>query len=230
MPASDTEIRNMAVSHLGSGLDLGSGTLDSDSEAFKAIGLFFPFARNELLRRHQWQWATVYATLELLEECPNELFQFAYQYPKDALFFRKVQSSVRNDSQKTRVTFERGKIKDKDGVNTHAIFSDKEDAIGIYTERMDNAGDWPDDFAIALSYRLAYFAAARVTGGDPFKLQQAALNNFINEFNNAVRQDMREKQTDRPPLSPYIEARVGRGRTLTKEGFRLFPDNTVISP
>ena len=74
--------------------------------------------------------------------------------------------------------FARGKIKDVDGNNVSVIFTDKENPIAVYTEKNDITGEYDDDFAIALSYRVAYFAAPRVTGGDPFQLQRAALGNL----------------------------------------------------
>ncbi len=226
--ASKTEVWNMALSHIGVATNVGSAT-NSDTPAALACGAFSDRSLNELKRRHQWQPFTVFETLALVEECPNKIYSFAYAYPKDCLFFRKILSEVRNDDESTRIPFARGRVLNASGTRVDVIFTDHAEPVGVFTEK-DDSRDYVDDFALAWSFRLAYFIAPRLTKGDPFKRQQAMLNNFRVELSNAITMDNRERQIDPYPKSKYERARVRFGRAnIAGEVGVLFPNNSVIS-
>lgn len=227
--AAKSDVWNMTLAHLGVNERISSETLE-DTELANMLHAFSTPSLNEMKRRHQWQAFSVYDDLELVAECPNKLYNFAYRYPADCLFFRKILSEIRNDDETTRVPFSRGRIRDNDNKLVSVIFTDHSEPVGLFTEKEDEDTNFDDDFAIAWSYRLAYFVAPGVTGGDPFQLQRAALSNFKAELHNAIKMDMIEQQRDPYPASKYERARHRhRHRRIDGERGFLAPNNTVIS-
>jgi hypothetical protein len=227
---SITEIYNMALSHLGVGEDAGSAT-NEDSEWVRTLNSFKLTSLNYLKRKHTFQAFNAYETLTLYANEPNDHWIYAYTYPLDCLFFQRVLSSVRNEGDKQKIPYERGIMKDVEKKPVKVIFTDKESACGLFTEDFSDVNAVFDpDFAMAYSYHLAYLAAPRLTGGDPFQLQRSMLANFNLMFDEAVKADRLERQLDDYPPSKYELARRGRRfRTISGDKSETFPNNSVIS-
>lgn len=227
--AIETDVWNMALAHIGVKKRIASASLGANSTVDLLIA-FSQRALNDLKRRHQWQAFSVYETLALVKESPNDHYAYAYLYPKDCLFFRKILSGIRNDHDDSRVPFGRGRIRDDKNNLVSVIFTDHSSPCGLYTEKSDDITEYDDDFALAWSYRLAYFIAPGLTGGDPFKIQKAALENFRSEFSNARKMDLSERQIDKRPKSNYERARnSNNNRRIDGEVGFLAPINSVIT-
>jgi len=227
--AAVTDVWNMALAHIGSKERISSATLDTSPQAL-LLRSFSSRSLNDLKRRHQWQAFSVYEELALVKECPNKHYNFAYAYPQDCLFFRKILSEIRNDDEKSRVPFARGRIRNDNDKLVSVIFTDHGEPTGLWTENEDEDTNYDDDFAIAWSFRLAYFIAPGSTGGDPFDRQRAALANFRLELGNAIKMDLIEQQRDPYPASKYERARNRhRGRRIDGERGLLVGNNSVIS-
>jgi hypothetical protein len=199
--ASNTEICNMALSHLGIGKTLSAVETDRGEEA-STCRVFFETARDATLRDFAWPFATKIAALGLVESDPNDEWAYSYRFPTDCLKLRRMLSGVRNDSRQSRSPTKIAK--DTAG---KLIFSDEVDAQAEYTVRVSDPAFFTDDFILALSLRVASYIAPRVTGGDPFKMGERAMRMYLQEISVAKASALNEEQSEEDPESEFITAR-----------------------
>ncbi len=72
---------------------------------------------------------------------------------------------------------------------------------------MDEVNQYPDDFKMAMSLRLAGAIAPMVTGGDPFKLGVQALQKYRIEISMAASNAANAENPDSPPEAEWIRGR-----------------------
>lgn len=203
--ASNTEIANLAISHLGIGKDIGNLDTTNSPEA-NAVRRFYATAQEEILRDWAWPFATKYVALGLVESNPSGVadeWDYSYRYPSDCLFIRKIASGARNDSRQGRANY----IVARDTTGL-LILSDMQDACIKYTVRETDESRYPPDFVMAFSYLLAFYAASRITAGDPFKNQEKMIQFYFQSLSKARANAANEEQVDENVDSEYI-----RGRT-----------------
>jgi hypothetical protein len=199
--ASKTEIANLALSHLGVGKEISNLDTDNSSEG-SVCRRFFESARDIVFSDFNWPFATKIRSLSLIEEDPNEDWQYSYRYPTDCLRAIRILSGTRNDTNDSR---ERYKIsRDASG---GVIYSDKEDAQLEYIERVTDVDRYPVNFTMALSFRLAHYIAPTVTGGDPYKLGDRAMQLYMAEMSRASANLSNEEQPDKYPDSEFERSR-----------------------
>ena len=186
---SSTSISNLALSHLGVGKSIAS--LSENSQEAIACNRFYETARDATLRDHAWPFATKLAELALIEEDPNDEWDYSYRYPTDCLNIRRILSGYRKDTRDTVIPYKIAQ--DDSGL---LIYTDSENAEVEYTMRATDAQFYPPDFELALSYRLAYYIAPRLTGGDPFKLQERVLKLYQWEISQAIASSVNEQRSD----------------------------------
>lgn len=199
--ASNTEIANIALSHLGVGKEIANLETEKSQEA-AACRRYFETARDATLRDFPWPFATKLAALALVTADPNDEWDFSYQVPTDCLKFRRILSGTRNDSRQTRVPYRLAY-----GDAGEVIFTDFENAEGEYTVRIDDPSRYPPDFIIAFSFRLASYVAPRITGGDPFNVGERALKLYAFEISRASSTAINEEQVEEDPESELIRGR-----------------------
>jgi hypothetical protein len=190
-----TEIANMALGHVGVGREIADLDTENSAEA-KACRRFFENTAKVAQRDFEWAFNKKVVTLGLVEEDPTDEWGYSYREPSDCLFIRRLINGARSLSADTRVPFE--KAVDTSG---GLIYTDMEDAVAEYTFYQDNLALWPDDFALAHSLLLAARIAKLVTGGDPFKLGDRAMAEYLSTSGRAKRATLNEKQPD-PDLDP----------------------------
>jgi hypothetical protein len=198
---SKVEVCNMALSHLGIGKTIGNLDTEKSQEAI-SCRLFFDRAMNATLRDCEWSFATKTVTLSLVEEDPTDEWAFSYRYPSDCKYFRRILSGIRNDSRQTKVSYR--VVSDTVG---QLIYTDEEDAIAEYTKKIETVANWPDDFVLALSARIAVYISPRLTAGDPFKMGDRALRLYLSEIGLAQAATFNEQQEEEAPDAESVRAR-----------------------
>jgi hypothetical protein len=176
MASSLVIVANLALSHIGHAVEIAA--LDERSAEARACNRFMEQARDSMLRDFVWPFATKNAGLNLVtsssdDNHPTREWVYSYRYPSDCLFFRRIESGVRNDSRFTEVPYRLAA--DSQGT---LIYTDKQEAYGEYTSTDgQNPARWHSDFELALSYRLGYYVAPRVirnaSAGEILKIQSA---------------------------------------------------------
>jgi len=222
MATADTEIANLAVSHLGISEEIGDLTTENSDEA-NAIRRFYDVALETTLRELNWPFTTRYQTLGLVEENPNDEYRYSYRYPSDVLFIQKIQSGIRNDNRQSRISY---RIMSDD--SGQLVLTDAKDPVIYYIRKEDNVSFYPSDFVLAFSYQLAFLAAPRITGGDPFRLGDKAQVNFFNMISKASANQLNDEQAEQDPESEYTRARdstnigsLGEEGTIYPTGFTV---------
>ncbi len=198
--ASEVEIANLALSHLGIGKEIA--LLTEKSEEAAACRRFYTTLRDASQRDFPWPFCTKIIAVGLVEADPNDEWSFSYRYPSDCMKMRRILSGTRNDNRQTRVPYR--VISDSDG---QLILTDKEDAEIEYTVKITNPERFSVDFIHFLSLRLAAMIAPRLTRGDPFKMGARALQLYEFECSKARATAVNEQQDEENPQSEFISGR-----------------------
>ena len=203
--STETQIANIALSHLGIGKEIANLDTERSSEA-STLRRFYDECRDATLRDFPWPFATRFENLALVANPPTETdeWDFSYRYPTDCLMLRRIQTDVRIDTNQSRIVYKIGR--DSQGL---LIYTDQEDAKIEYTFRETDPSRYPADFVMAFSLRLAHYSAPRLTGGDPFKLGLRALQLYVQEISMAQASAGNETVPDQLPDAEAIRAREG---------------------
>lgn len=199
--ASDTEIANLALGHIGVSQTIQDLTTDTTNEA-KAINRYFDTARREILREINWPFATTTLALAEIEEDPTTEWGYSYSYPSDCIRAIRIFSGTRNETDTSWVAF---RVHDGGGVNV--IYTDQDSACLEYTKDMTDPQLYPDDFKMAFSYLLAFYVAPTLMTGDPFKLRDAAGQLYRAWVRKAAANAYNESPRENKPKSAFVRSR-----------------------
>lgn len=201
MAYTKTKICNLAISHLGSSKTIANFETERSSEA-NVCREYFDIAVDEVIQGFHWPFATKIAALGLIKKDPNLEWGYSYAYPSDCLNIRRILSGTRDDTKDTEVKF---KIYGDN--DAKILYTDQKAAEAEYTVRIIDPARWSADFAMALSFLLAAYIAARITGGDPFKKGPQAYQMFLQKMPKAEARSLNEQKYEREPVSEYERAR-----------------------
>jgi len=186
--ASVVDICNLALAHIAkpadvTAIDPPDGTAEADHCA-----RFYPIARNELLERHDWRFATRRTTLEELADNPQEaLWAFAYGRPNLAIRILSVLLPASTDDAETQKFVEETN-EDGSGI----VYTDVEDAQVRFTWLQEDTAKYTPLFVVALSWKLAEYLAGPLTK-DP-KVVRACAEMAEATFLRAAAADASTKQ------------------------------------
>lgn len=200
--ASDTEIANLALGHVGVGIEIADLETENSAEAI-ACRRFYDTALEETLRAHEWPFATGYVELSLIEENPNDEWGYSYAYPTGCVYFRKILSGVRQDSEDTRIAYE---LANDEDVGT-VIYTDQDEACGKYTRLITSEELYPHDFTMAFSYVLASYIFPMLMQGDPFNFKSQAIQWSKHWVNVAASNAFNESKGDKRKESQFVRGR-----------------------
>lgn len=207
--ASNTDIANLALLHLGFGKTIQNLDTERTAEA-NACRIFYDTALDIILCNFDWPFAGKKAALGLVETFTNpetDEWKYSYQYPSDSLNFRKIYTPyVRNTNMQTRIPYRIFNATESAG---KLIFTDQEDAIGEYTVRMTSVDLFPADFKMAFSYLLAAYIAPSITNGDNPGLANNMLQMAQFFGTQATARNANEEKEEEIPQSEFIQARNG---------------------
>jgi hypothetical protein len=168
---------NAALAMLGLRAEIQDLETELTDEA-RTFRQFYSDAVDETFRSYDWAWARKTAVLAASAATPTEEWQYAYDYPADALAIRRVfnGSTAKIENEETRQTFETGY--DAASAVDRVIYTDKEDAIAQYTVRVDDPLLWTADFRQALAALLASKVAMRLFPGKPLDKERATVKMY----------------------------------------------------
>src|SRR5688500_10652792 len=166
--ATKIDIANQALSHLGVGKEITS--LTERSEEARALNRFYDVALDALLSEFDWPFARKEAALNEAESEPVEGWSYAYRYPADCVSLRRMVSGIHPEDKDSQIKYAQG----KDDLG-QVIYTNQPDAVAQYTTNDVPESQFPADFGMALSYRLAALIAPRLSGADSIKLIDASL-------------------------------------------------------
>ena len=150
---SKAAIANMALANIGSTQVIGD--VDSDRSATaKAVRIFWDAHVGAVLRDFPWPFAKAYQTLALVDGSSttraNYDWQYAYRYPSDCLFARRLVVEGVGRKDYTPPEFEVGR--DSQG---KLIFTDESPAELEYTMSVTDVEEWDASAVEMLSWLLS---------------------------------------------------------------------------
>ena len=200
--ALNTEVCNLAISHLGVAKTIIDVETEQSIEA-KICRRFYELALKAVLRDYPWPFATKISSIALVENNPNDDWEFSSRYPSDCLHVRRILGQAANVTIDVRVPY---KIS-RDG-SGRLIYTNQPDAQIEYTLDISDYTIITGDFILAFSFLLAHYAAPALTNGDPFKLGDRAKLNYYEEISSAKATAVNEEQVEALPESEYVRGRL----------------------
>jgi hypothetical protein len=195
---TDVEICNMALARIGVFRPIAS-LLEASKEAV-ACSIFYAIARDRLLCRLNWPFATRRKALVLSGTAPDE-WAYSYAYPADCLRVIKIDDSIRSPGL-VNIPF---KIED-DGTGTgRLIYTDQEFAEIIYTAKITAVPSFSLAFCHALAWDLAGDLAMPLAN-EP-KLELAVRQRAEQAIAQAAAMDLNEEQPDLPVDGESVRSR-----------------------
>lgn len=217
--ASDVDICNLALSHLGDEAQVAAIDPPDGSEASAQCGRFYPMVRSLLLEMHPWTFATKRAALAQVENPSPDDWQFAYTLPSTCI--RPLAAltpgmperafGLEADTGGQAYAVEAG----QDG--TPVLFTDVETAVLRYIDNVTDSTKYTPGFVAALARLLASYLAGPILKGDAGVQQaQNQMKLFAVEYGRATAVNANTgKRTSYQTFQPSWAA--GRGTPLIPE-------------
>jgi hypothetical protein len=171
--ASEVDICNLALSHLGDDATVASIDPPEGSAQAEHCARFYPVARNALLELHTWNFATRRATLALLDDEGTQ-WTYTYEQPSDALRVLSVLHVDAPDDLAVPAFPTAGRavytpqpfVCESDALGRKIIYTNQEDAMVRYTAFVTDTTKFSPLFVTALTWKLAAMLAGPVIKGD----------------------------------------------------------------
>ena len=179
--ASEVDICNLALGHLGDDATVSSINPPEGSPQAEHCSRFYPIARDSLLERHNWGFTTTRASLALLGSGWPE-WQYCYALPSDAInllavlpptatddysvgtniWFTQTGYPIPGNGNYTPQNFSQETLED----GTVVVYTDQEDAVLRYTRYVTDTTVFSPLFVDTVSWYLASYLAGPVLKGE----------------------------------------------------------------
>ena len=202
--ASEVDIANLALSHLGDDASVASFDPPEGSPQAEHCARFYPIARDSLLEMHAWTFATTTTTTALtpLGDATGA-WLYGYALPSGCLRPLKIfQSGWAEDSWIDTFDVEARTE------GQEIILANIDAAYLRYTRRVTDTSKFSPLFVDALSWLLASMLAGPVLKGESgAKAATSCFQVFLERFGRAAAADARRGRTRLDPVAPWMRAR-----------------------
>lgn len=158
--ASEVDICNLALSHLGDSATVASIDPPEGSAQAEHCQRFYPIARDSLLELHNWKFATKRTRLALLD-VDSWNWTYAYAEPSDAMKIISILPPTATPIEPT-ADYETMAADDGSGL----ILTDLEEATALYIAGVTDTMRFSPLFVTTLSWHLASMLAGPIIKGD----------------------------------------------------------------
>lgn len=197
-------IYNLALSDLLLSRTIKNVETDTSNEG-KTLNLHYPIALRAALEDMDLDATADQVNLELIEEDPNDLWDFSYKYPSNCAKLRRLQSSVRMDDRDShiekRVATRAGK---------KVIFTDEASAIAEFIPHDINLSILSAQAGLTIAHKLALLSAALITGKGARELMKQIQEKYVVSKAEAQEHDHGENFNfvDPETESEFVKART----------------------
>lgn len=220
--ASEVDICNLALGHLGDRATVSSISPPEGSAQAEHCARFYPITRDIVLESHEWGFATKRADLALLTDTPPPGFRYVYQAPSDC---RNIIDLQRTFDPTFHALSDAGRV-DRDGDwtldavpyeletrtdGTPVIYTNLELAKIRYVASITDTTKFSTQFIDTVGWLLAAYLAGPVIKGDAgmavAKTMSAAYLQSLSQAraNDANNRRRSPSQSQRP--APWIQNR-----------------------
>jgi len=221
--ASNTEIANLALLHLGVTKGIATLDLENSAEAI-AIRRVYDIAMNTFQRSFPYAVLTKRVALGLVQEDPNTEWKYEYTYPSDCQRLGKIVSGHRNDTLSTKPPYKVAR-----GSNSAVIWTDYQGAVIEYQFIEADESRYQDDYILGFSFFLAYLVSKALTGGDPFGLGKQAYSDYLQFQSTAQANNLNEQHEEEQPEAEWIRAHMGETDPSDEQDWVAYPINFRVS-
>lgn len=208
--ASDIDICNLALSHLGNEANIAS--FDELSVEAENCKRYYPIVRGVVQEAMDWSWNTRRVSLALLGTTPPAEWNLVYAVPADCLVMLSIQlpptasdtalfNSVWQTTQakSTAAGLEEPFIQEIDSNGARVIYTNAVSAIGRYSFLQANTSRYPAMVVLAMSRLLAAYLAGPIIKGEAgMKVAQAQLGLYTKiDLPNAMASDANAQNNER---------------------------------
>jgi hypothetical protein len=143
--------------------------------------------------------------LELITTCPNDLWCFAYKYPTNCSFLRRIKSSVVKDNRTTKVPL---RVINHEGVK--AIYTNECAACVEFVSNDLPLSILSASAGLAIAYKLAALSSSLITGKGSVALAKDITAKYLLAKAEAQEHDRLENANfdDDVVMSEFVEARL----------------------
>lgn len=203
IPTSAVAICNMALGHLGA---RPITQIDEASQEARYSKIFWDITRDEVLRSYPWNFAETRRLLAAVT-LPTLLSHrtYAYVYPTDCLSIRKL--TTQGDAAQTAYDYDVVSDSSVGGSPRKLIVTDLEEAMLVYTAKIEDTTLWDASFVASLALALAAKLAVPITKNP--KMAEIMLIKFSESLPKAKRADSREAKVTSSQIDPWETARFG---------------------
>jgi hypothetical protein len=206
--ASEVEICNLALAHLGDDATIASIDPPEGSAQAEHCQRFYPIARDNLLELHDWNFASTRAALAQITS-PTPSWRYAYVRPANCLTVRAILAPESVDDyvhrfdqtgcefhpistgQYTPQAFAQETLQN----GTEIILTNQEDAVARYTARVTDPTKFSSLFAMTLSWHLASLLAGPVIKGDVGRAEAKRCMGMVEVYlNRGITRDTNQQQ------------------------------------
>lgn len=203
---SRLEIANLALGKLGVSLTITDFANDISNQA-KIVRRHYKVALDELLEKHEWNFATKYAALTLVSENADAPYRYLYSVPADLLILREIAAE---DQFTDLERYEDYKIRweeEYEATGALRVRSNQPDAWAKYTVAVGETFNFPSHFGRALAAHLALeIAPSLITNNFP-KVKATLATEVENEVSKGIAYDLGRRPRRQESLSPFVLAR-----------------------
>ena len=198
------KIFNLALGALLLQKKISDPETDTSNEN-KVLGTHYDVAFQSTLEDLDLDSTSTEEVLALVATDPNTLWLYAYLYPANCAFFRRIQSVSEVDNRTThiskRVSMYQGQ---------KVIFTNEEDAIAEFIPHDISLTHLSANVGLAIAYRLAFLSSPLIVGKGALKLRESIKQDYLLAKGEAQEKDKRENFSfnDESIDSEFVEARL----------------------
>lgn len=194
--ASEVGIVNSALLKVGAQTIV---SLDDGSDNANVADILYPIHRDNLLRRHTWNFAT--RRVKLAQSATIPVFEFDYQYPVPSDYLRVVSVSDNTDGN-GRIQY---KLEWDGSIEQRVILSQATELWLRYIALVTDPNRFSTDFREALSYSIAMDFAIKIVQSNTLydRMEKA----FKNAMRIARSTDGQEDWPEEFPEGSWTEVR-----------------------
>lgn len=175
--ASEIDIANLALAHLGDSASVSSLNPPEGSAQAEHCAMFYPIARDSLLELHTWGFSTRRVVLAQVANSWTQ-WQYAYAIPSDAINLLAVLASgttsdllanpspIPNSPLADLAYSPQPFIVEADAQGNDVLYTNQPNAILRYTAQVTDTSRFSPLFVMALSWHLASLLAGAIIKGD----------------------------------------------------------------
>lgn len=210
--ASEVDISNIALAHLGDTATVASLYPPEGSAQAEHCARFYPIARDTLLEMHQWSFCTKRVTLPLLN-VTMPTWRYVYQLPNDVINVMAVIPYDANDDYSNNMSYPSQYgynpeiipaagtyVPQNFSIETLAngiqvICTNQEDAVLRYTAKITDTSKFSPLFTMSLTWLLASMLAGPILKGEMGAAEgKRCYQMFQGHFTEATQSDAVQRQ------------------------------------